>query len=229
MKEMKIISVYLAAGQSKRMGSHKLSLPLGTVCLGSVALKTILQTDIDFTIVVTNPLDELTWISPSLEEDKRWCTISCPDAWKGQAYSLRFGVEQAMLLQADAVIICLADQPFITINIINQLILTYRSNQNLEIVAAGFENIPRPPILFSKRIFSKLLLLEGDKGARELLKSNRQLATLAFHNPLSFFDIDNKRDYIRICQLIDKEDRREQNDHYRKKCDSEGCTGEGNR
>lgn len=210
MREGNIIGLYLAAGQSKRMGRHKLSLPLGTDCLGSVALKTILQSNIHFTIVVTNPSDKLTWISPSLKDDPRWCSITCSDAWKGQAYSLRSGIRHALLFRADAIIICLADQPFITKNMINQLIEEYDSNRDLEIVASSFEKITRPPILFSKKLFSELLLIEGDRGAKELLKSRKQLERLEFHDSYSFLDVDDEIDYKKICHLIDKQIGREE-------------------
>ncbi|MGE8204853.1 nucleotidyltransferase family protein [Heyndrickxia sp. NPDC080065] len=203
MKQDRIIGIYLAAGKSKRMGKNKLTLPLMNDCLGSIALKTALQTELDHIIIITNPSDELSWITPSLKMNKKWCSFSCDDADKGQSHSLRFGIKNAIDLNANAVMILLADQPFISRKIINDLIFRYSTNKDNSIVAASFNGIPRPPILFSENLYPELLKLQGDKGARELLRRNIQDKKLIieFQDRLSFLDVDHEMDYLSIRKL----------------------------
>lgn len=102
MSKSRIIGIYLAAGRSSRMGKNKLDLPLLDDYLGSIALKTIMQTDLDFTIVITPTSEVPSWITPPLLLNKKWCSFLCTEAEHGQAYSLRCGVMKAMSMEADA-------------------------------------------------------------------------------------------------------------------------------
>lgn len=202
MSKSRIIGIYLAAGRSSRMGKkNKLDLPLLDDCLGSIALKTIMQTDLDFTIVITPTSEVPSWITPPLLLNKKWCSFLCTEAEKGQAYSLRCGVMKAMSMEADAVIVFLADQPLISRQIIHQLIHTYTSNRDLEVVASSFNGISRPPILFSHQAFPKLLELEGDIGARQLLKKSKRKVCIEFNDEVPFMDVDNEEDYSLIRKL----------------------------
>lgn len=201
MSKGRIIGIYLAAGRSSRMGKNKLDLPLLDDCLGGIALKTIMQTDLDFTIVITSTSEVPSWITPPLLLNKKWCSFLCTEAEKGQAYSLRCGVMKAMSMEADAVIVFLADQPLISRQIIHQLIHTYTSNRDLEVVASSFNGISRPPILFSHQVFPKLLELEGDIGARQLLKKSKRKVCIEFNDEVPFMDVDNEEDYSLIRKL----------------------------
>ena len=50
---MKIAGIYLAAGNSSRMGSNKLALPVGTMTVGSLALETALKSSLDKVYIIT--------------------------------------------------------------------------------------------------------------------------------------------------------------------------------
>lgn len=201
-----IIGIYLAAGQSKRMGRNKLELPLSGESLGTIALKTILQTDLDYTIVITNPADKLTWIPSTLVNTTMWRSYPCLEANNGQSYSLKCGVKKAKELGADAAMVFLADQPFISREIVNQLISIFKSNMELDIVTASFNHIPRPPVLFAKNIFPEIMRLQGDQGARELVrgKENGKRKIIECTDRLQFLDIDQVNDYLSIRNLVNK-------------------------
>jgi molybdenum cofactor cytidylyltransferase len=72
----------------------------------------------------------------------------------------------------------LADQPLLPTGVINCLIDKYllqkEKGECPAYVAAGFEGLARPPILFDSAYFPALLELEGDEGARRLLRELRQ-------------------------------------------------------
>ncbi|WP_267897395.1 NTP transferase domain-containing protein [Peribacillus glennii] len=62
---MRIIGIYLAAGESKRMGLDKRSLPLNQIPLGSVALKQALYSKLHHIVVVMRNEDSSDWLLPS--------------------------------------------------------------------------------------------------------------------------------------------------------------------
>jgi molybdenum cofactor cytidylyltransferase len=108
----------------------------------------------------------------------------------GMSSSIRGGLEYLLEIQPDlsAVVITLCDQPNITSSHIDQLTEKFRETGN-EIVAAAYGNTVGVPALFTKRFFNELLGLEGDKGARNLIKANANvLSTVPIPEALS--DID---------------------------------------
>lgn len=200
-----IFGIYLAAGKSSRMGFNKLLLPLGNMSLGSLALHTALMSQLDRILVITKEEDPLDWIDPSLlvhSLREKWYSIPCAIASQGQAYSLRCGLQEAQKGKAEAVMILLADQPFISCEMINELIFHYKNslqeNKQYDYVAASYQEIPRPPILFSNRLFPLLLNMQGDKGARQLLRKGAAFEgiTIEYEDARKFHDVDTEEEYF---------------------------------
>ncbi|MEN1969092.1 NTP transferase domain-containing protein [Lentibacillus sp. N15] len=199
--ESKIVAIYLAAGKSKRFGKNKLQQPLGNVSLGSVALRTALQSTLDRIVVVIDTADELDWIPTGLFSTYqiKWFHTTCMDTARGQSYSLKCGLQFAEKLQATAVMVILADQPFISVDMINKLIEQHTIHPDTMFVAATFSNVPCPPILFTSSMFPKLFQLKGDNGARQLLQHESEKGQFVpFSDSLAFFDIDTVTDYQKI-------------------------------
>lgn len=200
MNQKRIIGIYLAAGKSSRMGTNKLSLSLRETTVGSLGLQAALQSMLDHVIVVTKTGDPFDWVDPvffSSQMRKRWTGISCPQAAKGQAYSLRCGLQEGKRMKADGIMILLADQPFVPTQMINDLIDCYETYKNISFVAANFRNILRPPVLFSPELFPSLMRLEGDEGARKLLRQGAVMKgmSIKYMDERAFYDVDTKEDY----------------------------------
>ncbi|MGG3468588.1 NTP transferase domain-containing protein [Neobacillus pocheonensis] len=198
-----MIAIYLAAGESRRMKAHKLALPLGKTTVGNSGLQTVLQSNLDYIFVITREADALTWIDSELflpPFRNRWTPLSCSDSVKGQAYSLRRGLLAALDRKPEGIMVLLADQPFLSLSIINDLILSYRKHKkNVGFVAARFQGIPRPPIIFSTEVIPALLKLQGDEGARKLLLSQELAGKFVdYENARDFLDIDTKEDYEKV-------------------------------
>ncbi len=171
---------------------HKLCLPIQNTPLGSIALNTALASNLSDVIVIAN---ETPWLLRSLRMD-RLHILSCKNAFLGQSYSLRCGVEKAESMNADGVVVMLADQPFITTRLLNEIINCYRINQELHYAAAGYQGIPRPPVLFSKKLFPVLKELKGDKGARSIFSASLfQGKIIPYDNADLFYDVDTWVDY----------------------------------
>lgn len=209
MNIRKVVGIYLAAGKSERMGSNKLSLPLGADSLGSKALKTALHSKLDHIIVVTTEDDLLKWIPPSFflaPYGQRWSHLPCAESRQGQASSLICGIKKAIHLQADGAMIILADQPFLSRDIINDILFLFRKEESYDFVAASCNGIPRPPILFSERRFGQLMKQQGDEGARKWLRKNGRHHGLMkeYADYKSFIDIDTREEYLLVKMLHDE-------------------------
>ncbi|MFS0820502.1 nucleotidyltransferase family protein [Bacillus sp. 1P02SD] len=187
---MKVVGIYLAAGKSSRMGKNKLLLEFRGLPLGSIALKNALDSAIDYVLVVTNENDPLSWVDSSMFSkpyQKRWTKIPSKESKGGQSYSIKTGLKEAIKMNADAVIILLADQPFVTSQMIDFLIKAYGLEKSKEILGYRNENVVYPPILFSKKMFPKLMELHGDIGAKKIIAN--------FNNKILFdTEIDKVRD-----------------------------------
>jgi molybdenum cofactor cytidylyltransferase len=97
-----------------------------------------------------------------------------PDNAAGLSTSLRLGVAAADKIGADAVLICLADMPFVTSE--HLLTLADSLKDGPTHTASAMENGPSmPPAVFARRHFAALLQTSGDRGARDLLRSANQL------------------------------------------------------
>lgn len=202
MKRNKVVGIYLAAGQSVRMSSNKLRLPLGTMNVGSYALTAALSSGLDHVLVVSNDASAL-WMDRTLHQDRlqrKWSVIHCPEAHLGQAYSLRCGVQAALAMEAAAAMILLADQPLVTKEMINELLDNFQNVANIGFVASRYEGLARPPVIFARRIFPKLLQLQKDQGARLLIRQETSGICIDFRNPDLFMDVDTAEDYDKLLE-----------------------------
>lgn len=192
-----IMGILLAAGDSRRMGMNKLALPLGHTSIGGASLESALSSRLDHTVVVGKKECQVSWIPPAFFRKEGWSYIQCEEASRGQAHSLKCGLRAAEKMNARAAVILLADQPFAQAALINRAIDAYNKTE-LPFVASRWNNVPRPPVLFSRRLFSVLQGLQGDRGAGSLLKHScfaGRGMMLDYETPRPFFDIDTLSDY----------------------------------
>lgn len=203
---MKVIGIYLAAGKSQRMGEKKLALPVGKMSLGSLALETALNSSLYKVYVITQEQDDGKWISPKLLVDDKLVVVKCLTADEGQSATIRCGIERAQIEKADAAMIILADQPFITVLMIDELIACMKKNPLCNYVASSYEALRIPPILFSASMFPALLTLKGDAGARSLLQNQALYPgkQLPCGDSRFVFDVDTKEDYVELLSMTNK-------------------------
>ena len=80
---------------------------------------------------------------------------------------------------------------------INQLIKIYKQKPTTSFVASSFLDIIQPPILLDNQLFSKILHLTGDQGAKKILKEQmEQGILLPFNDEQLFTDIDCMKEYL---------------------------------
>ncbi|WP_163101098.1 nucleotidyltransferase family protein [Peribacillus alkalitolerans] len=210
MERKRIVGIYLAAGSSNRMGCNKLSLPFEGSFLGSKALITALQSKLDTIFVITTPEDPMDWIAPSLFFNPvfkgKWTRIVSEKSFEGQAESLKSGLKEAENYLSEAAIVLLADQPFITTEMINNLILKYKEcslvETKLHYITSSNNGMFMPPLLLTSHIFSDIIKLNGDHGARYLIRDKDRYNGLSidYTETNFFYDIDTPNDYDEITK-----------------------------
>jgi len=122
-----------------------------------------------------------------------------PDASRGQASSLRIGVENLPPVAA-GVMILLGDQPLVGGRTVEMLLRAWRREESRPAVAASYGGDWRPPVVIDRSLWPRLLELKGDAGARRVLGSDPRLLDTVPASGLPD-DIDTPEDYARILHL----------------------------
>jgi molybdenum cofactor cytidylyltransferase len=186
----KIGAILLAAGRSSRFGSPKQLAQYEGKSLIRRAAESLTSSLCNPVIVVLGAEIERC----RFEVADLPVIVCINDDWRsGMSSSIRSGLSNLLAIKPDvsAVIIALCDQPYITSENIN-LLATRFIGSSTNVVAAGYNGVQGVPALFASLIFDQLLSLEGDKGARHLIRSLEHVETVQMEE--SAFDVDTPGD-----------------------------------
>jgi molybdenum cofactor cytidylyltransferase len=188
-----ISAIVLAAGGSTRMGRPKLALPVRGTPMIRLAAQAALASQCREVIVVLGTDADV--YRPLLDGlDVR--IVENPDPTEGLGSSLRCGVE-AVAPDAAGVVILLADQPFVTPEVIDRLIETAAA-EGRRIVASAYHGTVGVPAFFHRALFLELLTLEGDRGARSVIERYPQEGVAVPIPEAEAADIDTAEDLSAI-------------------------------
>jgi len=167
----KVALVLLAAGRSRRFAEgDKLTEPFLDKPL-AYHVVTALE-DVPFLARIAVVWDtELDFAGRGYE------VVENPDPSAGMARSLCHGVARAQALGAEAVLIALADMPRVTAGLIYHMLDTADGPDTVVSASDGVQ--PMPPALFGAARFDALLALEGDEGARALIRGGHHVVASA--------------------------------------------------
>lgn len=115
----------------------------------------------------------------------------------GLSTSLRAAISN-LPQECSAALFMVADQPFLSVENLDRMIDIFKANSN-RIVALGSKGEPRNPVVVPRKFFPEILALEGDVGAREIVRvhlDKTKLIELGDEKP--FLDIDTKPDLNKI-------------------------------
>ncbi len=189
--------IILAAGKASRMGKPKQLLTYQGTSLISHAVKIALNSTCKPVLVVLgayaeNIKSEINKLPIQIVENPHWET--------GMSSSIRAGIIaiQKNHPNLDAVIIALADQPLISEAVFDRLIQSYQQTEN-RIIASTYDGVVGVPALFNKILFSELINIEGDKGAKALMRKYRD-EVLTIEIPEAAIDIDTPDDYEKLLR-----------------------------
>jgi molybdenum cofactor cytidylyltransferase len=115
---------------------------------------------------------------------------------RGMSGSLKLGLAEVER-EADAVIVALGDQPFVSTETINLLVDAHRTTM-APVVVPVYRGARGNPVLFDRSTFSQLREIHGDVGARSVVaRYNGRVFQVEVKDSGVLVDIDTPSDYAR--------------------------------
>jgi len=189
--------IILAAGASTRLGSPKQLLQWQGRSLLQHAVQTAAE-------VVPKPVVVLGANAAQLEAELDTTLVQIvhnPSWQEGIASSIHAGLS-AVLNQpspAEQVIFMVCDQPYVSADLLKELI-SEQQQTGKAIVASAYANTLGIPALFTKTMFSQLIDLQGDMGAKKIIQQH-PAGTSAVNFPLGNIDIDTTEEYRNLMGM----------------------------
>jgi len=193
---VRVAAIVLAAGASRRLGQPKqLLIHEGEPLLQRAVRLTLEAGALPVFVVLGANSDAI----HAAIDWKNSLQIFNEDWKKGIATSIHKGVGalQDNMPRIAGSLLLTCDQPRLTAAHLHLLIESFTAKPEPTIVASKYEGILGTPAVFPRSVFSELLKLQGDKGARALLvKPPCPLISVPFHG--GEVDIDEPGDLAEL-------------------------------
>jgi len=166
-----IQGIILAAGLSTRMGRPKLLISLHGSPLLTRVLQAALESTLDRVILVSGPAGAVLTDIPGFPTmESRLHKLSNPHPEMGMSSSLQAGMA-AIDPKSLGVMVILADQPWLTHKVIDELVAAFMRDAS-RIVAPAINGRRTTPVVFPAGLFGKLMTQSGDVGGRNVVIQN---------------------------------------------------------
>lgn len=182
-----VTAVVLAAGASSRLGRPKQLVEWRGETLVHRAARLALESGVEAVRVVTGAHGED--VARAVADLAVQCVHNAR-AHKGMASSIQRGLEGL----DTAVLLLTCDQPLLTAEHLRALVHHGRA-RGLPVVASSYEDIVGVPALFSSALLPELRALQGDQGARAVLRRHPVEALPLVEGGL---DVDTEEDVRRL-------------------------------
>ncbi len=190
--------ILLAAGSSSRFGSPKQLAQNNGKSFIQHSVSEAIKVTADVIVVLGANVNivkkEIKNFPVQIEYNKEW--------EEGMSSSIRSGINATLNKNphAEAVVIVVCDQPFLSSEIIVKLIEKHESTKK-PIVACAYKDVIGTPVLFDKTFFRSLLELKGQSGAKQIISQNKE-ATVTISFPFGYIDVDTIDDFESLKNLI---------------------------
>jgi molybdenum cofactor cytidylyltransferase len=197
---VKVRAIVLAAGEGRRMGGGKLTLPFGqTTIIRAVAGALIDVPVAGITTVVGHHADD---VQAALEGIPTAYATN-PDPERGMLSSVKFGIRAAGDDQ-DAFLIVLGDQPELDPRAIRDLIRAAETSDKWMFIPR-FEGRRGHPVLFKSEARDAILALPEKTGLNAWRDSHPELVEMVdVEAPEILHDIDTPDDYRDALNRLDR-------------------------
>jgi len=196
----KISAIVLAAGSSSRLGHPKQLVKFQGKTLIVHALEQALFAKFRSVFVVLGANEDL--IKPVIRTlpinvilNKNW--------EKGMGSSISVGVKYLERVHPDSegVVLMTCDQPFLTSDLLKKIVDKHQTT-HANLVASRYEETIGIPAFFSSKLFEELKVLDGQKGAKNvLLKYCKEAGFIEFLK--GEFDVDREEDIEKLKKMED--------------------------
>ncbi len=184
---MSVAAIVLAAGASRRLGEPKQLIRLDGETLLERTVRVCREAGCLPVVVVLGAFVDEVCKGSSLGD----ASVVINDAWtEGMGSSVRAGVQE-LASGVEGCVIATCDQPAVTAEHLRALM---KSN---ELTASAYAGQHGVPAYFPRATFRQLMQLQGDAGARKLLKDARALEL-----PSGELDVDTAEDLKRAQELF---------------------------
>jgi molybdenum cofactor cytidylyltransferase len=164
-----IQALVLAAGESQRMGMPKPLLRFGETTFLQQIVGVLRRSGVDGVTVVLGAKAEMTRASVDLSQVN---VVVNEDYRMGQLSSLIAGL-RSVPPAVEAIVLCLVDHPFITVDTVNLLVGVFRRTRK-PVVLPAFEGRRGHPVLFAREVFDELIAAPAEVGARHVVQANHE-------------------------------------------------------
>ena len=185
--------IILAAGASSRMGAPKQLLLVDGKTLIKRVCDTAMGTPCHPIVLVLGANGNLI----RKETERMPITVIDNPQWEnGMSSSIKMGLAGAYMTEKaiEAVIFLTVDMPYVSTELINKMIEKAKSDEKIEIVACKYQNQMGIPVLFKRSLFTNLLELSGDEGAKKVVIKNKD-KTAFIDFPGGKLDLDTVEEY----------------------------------
>jgi molybdenum cofactor cytidylyltransferase len=189
--------IVLAAGNSSRLGEPKQLLFYQNKTLLQHILNEAKNANLDPVICVTGYkadriAETITDTGITIVYNKQWR--------EGMGTGISIGIKQLLNTAVESVILAVSDQPHVTAELFRTMVANMDESKK-GIVACSYAGTLGTPVLFKKEYFNQLILLNGQEGAKNIVKANlSDVRELEFEN--GRVDIDTKQDYENLISKI---------------------------
>ena len=196
---MNISATILAAGSSQRMhGKNKLLLPFKDKTLINAVCQTIIDSHLEPVFVVTGFENKKVAKSLPQSIDK---ILYNKDWQKGMAQSINKAII-SLPKNIDGNMIILGDMPLIKVETIEILIEAFLRYNGKKIIYANHLGKQANPVIFPKKYFNEILLLDGDIGCKNIITQNIENSFgVTIDSSEVIFDCDTKKDYSELVSM----------------------------
>jgi molybdenum cofactor cytidylyltransferase len=189
--------IILAAGSSSRMGEIKQLMIYKNKTFLQHIIGEAKNAGLEPVICVTGYQQDLiarsiSGMDISIVYNKQWR--------EGMGSGISAGIKQVLPSDVDSVILAVSDQPYVSSDLFGTM-QSMKDQSGKGIVACSYAGTLGTPVLFKKDYFNWLKSLNGNQGAKNIVKIN-----LPDVCPVEFekgsVDIDTKQDYEKLISEI---------------------------
>ena len=189
---MSLACVVLAAGGSTRLGTPKQLLLVDGQPLIRRAVEAACATSCEHVAVVLGA--SATEVTRAIGHSRATTLFNAEWSSAGMSSSLHIAVHWAQELAVEALLLVVCDQPALATPHLSALLAAYKREQRS--VASRYQGALGVPALIEARHFSRLLAIEGDRGAAPLLRSGVDVSAIDW--PEGAIDLDTELDVARF-------------------------------